>query len=437
MSEVIQRIDPLKFEAALLAESGEDLNNTAWGQLYGALVNQLGVSPMNFQMLYPFMVWDWKVEPKGFTSASQYNFQSTLPQWSAVGAYTSAGRTFHQGYQAFLNAIDPATDDPKLQQELAMQWNNLQLAINDLETVSAQAKVVYADEVGPSNDPPYSQWLGTPSGLPFKTRIEAASKKMMDEQLKYDQLVDRTQSQALKVAQALFADQQFYTKLDDPGLKDFPAQPAYSVDQTSAQWVQKAVRGDVPSGELVWTTGDASFDYRRTWAGGSASVGRIFWSVNVNGSWERLEQLEKDKTTSIQMTIKGWDQISMRPQGWYDSGFLMNHRKGKFLPGYSGDKNGSDAYFWGSGGTLSLLKTGMVVAYQPSFTIKMSQSTYDLYREKFQAALGFRIGPFTFGSSGGHETETWNKQVSDRVFSGEMTGTLPVILGININEMPA
>ncbi len=96
------------------ALAASDFDQNPWGLLYRALINSLGASPSNFQLVYPFTTWTWPTQNVGYVSAAQYDFCSTAPQWSAVGAFSSSGDRVNQAYGAFLDVIVAATDDPKL-----------------------------------------------------------------------------------------------------------------------------------------------------------------------------------------------------------------------------------------------------------------------------------------------------------------------------------
>ena len=94
-----------------------NVNDSAWSVLYGALVQQLGLNPQTFQLIYPMTSWNWPTNNAGYTNAAQYDFCATIPQWSAVGAYVSSGATFDADTNepapcpiigALSNALNPA-----------------------------------------------------------------------------------------------------------------------------------------------------------------------------------------------------------------------------------------------------------------------------------------------------------------------------------------
>jgi hypothetical protein len=60
----------------------------------------------------------------------------------------------------------------------------------------------------------------------------------------------------------------------------------------------------------------------------------------------------------------------------------------------------------------------------------MSSSTYQQNYQKFEASGGFRIGPFSFGGSGGHESEYIHSTSGTNTFEGESTSDNPLIIGV-------
>ena len=148
-------LDPLALasEHPLVAPEGIDANDKAWNHLYGAMVDGLNVSPSNFQLIYPFTTWDWPIVPTGYTSAAQWDFCSSVPQFSATGEYTSAGTAFNDSYGSMLNVVSAATTDPKLKADIEQARNMLQLAANNYDTIYKQSVDAYQTETGGTNTP--------------------------------------------------------------------------------------------------------------------------------------------------------------------------------------------------------------------------------------------------------------------------------------------
>jgi hypothetical protein len=421
-------------ENPLASKALIDVNDKAWNHLYGAIIDGLGVLPSNFQLIYPFTTWDWPITPVGFTSAAQWDFCSTVPQFSATGAYTSAGTAFNDSYGAMLNVVKAATTDPQLEADILQARNMLQLATNNYDTIYAQSKLAYVSETGGSNIPPYTEWLGSFSGRSWAVQLESAFLNVQSAQGVYNQLLSETTTPGLKDAQARASNKDFYTKLQDPTLSNFPAVPGYSLGMDATTWLNKVKAGTGgSSGEISFSNSQQEYDYKKTWAGGSASVGNFFWSVNVGGSWERINEFASDSSLKVTVKFKAWDQISIQAGRWYNGAFVTGIAEGPFIRGYSPYGGGGDKAVWGEDGIMSVQKVGMVVCYKPSFDISVSESTFNSFSEKWNVSAGVRIGPFSFSGGGGSSSSGWKADKATKTFSGTTTAETALIMGTNIN----
>lgn len=361
-----------------------------------------------------------------------------MPQWSAVGAYVSSGDRFNQAYEQFLNVLVAQTDDPELRAKINTSEGVLTDATNEYTTAYNQAQSVYLDTPdGKQNKPPFTEWLGTPAGKGWQTKIGAAEFKMNQAQLNYNALVAQANTPGLSNAQSQFKNQDFYAKLNDPGLANFPKVPMWSVSQNASAWVDSIKAGQGPAGAVMgFTNRDSSYDFSKTWAGGSLSIEQVFWSVNVSGKWERITEFESDQELQVSIEFEAIDQITIQPADWYNGPFVRSMGDGPFVKGYSKYGGEGDKAVFGEKGFIGLLKAAMFVGYKPTFTIKTSQSSFRSFVEKFKASIGIRIGPFTINADGGIERSQWSYSEAGSTFTGTSTSETPLILGVTIARLP-
>jgi len=408
-------------------------NDKAWGHLYGAMVAGLGVDPSNFQLNYPFVTWDWPVTNVGYTSAAQHDFCSAVPQFSATGAYASAGTEYNDAYGQMLRVVAADTSDPALEAKISQARNVLNLAINDYDITYRQARDAYVRETGGTNVPTFTEWLGSYSGKAWSTQIAAASSTVDAKNRVLVQLLSETTTPGLNDALGRLGNENYYTKLQDPTLATFPAVPAYSLGMDATTWLQKVKAGTGGStGQITFANSHAEYDYKKTWAGGSASVGNFFWSVNVGGSWERIDEFGSDNSLEVGVSFKAWDTISIEAGRWYNGAFVRSVSEGPFIRGYSAGGGDGTKAVWGKDGIMGVQKVGMVVCYKPSFLIKVSSSTFTSFSQKWEVSAGVRIGPFTFNGGGGSTSSGWKADKATSTFSGESTSETALILGTNI-----
>ncbi len=415
-----------------------DYDQTPWSLMYKALTDSLGASPSTFQLIYPFTSWNWPTQTVGFMSGVQYDFCSTSPQWSAVGDYSSSGDRINQSYQEFLNVIVASTENPTLRAKIAVAANALTDATNNYTTAYNQAISAYGDDAEVvDNVPSFTKWLGGPAGKGYQTKISTAEKAMDQSQADYNNLVDQANTPGLSDAQNQFKNQDFYSKLNDPGLSGFPKVPYWSISQNAATWVDRIKAGEGPAGATMgFTNHDSAYDYSKTWAGGSLTIPQVFWQVRVDGKWTRVTEFESDNDLVVSVEFEAIDQIQIQPSGWYNGGFIKSHKEGPYKMGFSAyGGDGTQAVF-GEAGFLGLLKTGMYVGYKPTFTIQTSQSTFSSFQEKFKVSTGLRIGPFNFTAEGGSSKAGWNASAQGKTFTGTSSSDTPLILGLSIAILP-
>lgn len=418
------------------AAAAGDYDQKPWGLLYSALINSLGVTPDTFQLVYPYTKWNWATAQAGYIGSAQYDFCSTVPQWSAVGSYVSSGDRFNDAYQQFLNVILAATDDPKLRQQIRDADQQVTKASNDYDTIYRQAETSYGDKVK-DNDPSFSDWLGSAAGKGWATKLATAETKLLQTQKTYNALVAKANTPGLADAQKQFANEDFYARLESAALQNFPKVPYWAVAQDSAEWVDAVLAGEGPAGATMgFTARDSSYDYKKTWAGGSASVRQWFWEVQVAGKWERVTQFESDSQLEVSLEFEAIDQIQIQPSGWYNGPVVRSLSKGPYTTGYSEFGGGGTKAVFGEKGFFTLLKTGMIVGFKPSFSIRTSKSTFDSFKQKFSAATGLRIGPFVFEAAGGSEQAGWNASASGNSFTGTTTSNQALIIGVSISKLP-
>ena len=411
-------------------------NDSAWSILYGAMINQLGLSPQQFQLLYPMVSWNWPVNTLGFTNAAQYNFCATMPQWSATGAYASSASSFDQAYIQFLNCIAMATTNPALQAKIQAAENALTKASNQLQLTSGMALSTY-DSTVKDNQPTYSEWLGTPAGVGFAVRMAADQVVLEQAQAVVNTLAQQQTTPNLSAALNSAADKNYYTKFQDPTLNAFPLVPSYSLGLSSSDWVQQVLTGGSTGGSLSFANTSATYDYHNTWAKGSASVGNPFFAVQANGGWQEIAEFYTDTSLQVDIKMMAWDMIPITPGRWYSGTTALAN--GPYKHGFAKDAasaTSGETYMFGKGGLLPLLKTGMLVCYQPEITITCSSATYNAFQRNWSAALGLRVGPFCIEGSAGSSALTWSSTGSLGTLKVASRSNVPLIFGVTIAQEP-
>ena len=407
-------------------------DQSAWGILMRALVEGYGVDPKTFQLIYPSQAWNWPVQNAGFISAAQFDTLSSIPQWSAIGKYQSVGERFHQQYKAFLNVISPDTSDAVLRQRIDAAYNDVVDKSNQYIRAIQIAEDAFNGDQS-KGDICFTAWLGTIKGRAYQSQIDSSGKAQFAAQAVYAAVVDESKTPNLTAALESFSNEAYYAKLDSSELS-LPKVPSWGLSEAANVWKDRAQAGNVPGGSIAISNADSSFDYSRSWAGASTKVAGFFWAVEVDGKWERIDAFESDASLSASINFKGLELIGVSAGQWYSG--VKALANGPYKRGFSKDGSSNTTAVFGDEGFLPMLKTGMWVAYQPTFTISVSQSTFSSFKDAFSVATGVRVGPFTFRASGGSEKAGWTASERGLVFEGTSTSEVPEIFGFNVQVLP-
>ncbi|MBB2893957.1 hypothetical protein [Flexivirga oryzae] len=411
------------------------VDDQLFGQTYQQILSSvLGGEKENFQLIYPYLDWWWPTAPSGQIAAPALSLLNSVPQWSAVGQFDPSGATLLNCYQQTLQHVNP-TIPPDQQQAVTNAHNLLVAAQNQYQNDLTARNQAWAQ--AKSSNPPdapalvfadwalQSGWTGT---LAEDTKATAVAQR------NYAQAFGQ---QSPELTQALAAATQpanvtpitaGWTAVNQGDGTLVPA-PAFSMSTSSGQdWVNLLSQGGGNQVTIKVGQGQGSYDFSKSWAGGNASYDAFFWGVDADGSWEKWDLDESDASVSATISLTA-TKVLTAPGAWYNGGYLKTLAGGGSFYSPWTSTGGSSPIF-GEGGLLPLQVVGLVAGYQPSYEITMSANTYTQHYQKYEASAGIRIGPFRFGGSGGHESNTIERADSTTSFKGKSTATYPFLMGI-------
>jgi hypothetical protein len=219
-------------------------------------------------------------------------------------------------------------------------------------------------------------------------------------------------------------------------------QPSFNIGQSGQDWRAQLTNGSQGAFTINLDNSDSTSSLNKSWAGASASYNTFFWGVNGNGGWEKLDLSSDDSSITAEVKAESSVLVNVSPGDWYDGGFLNELAKATQGAGGQGftitspwvanGPKGSSSLF-GENGILTTGIVQLLVAYKPSFKVSMSSAAYQRNYEKFNGGGGFRIGPFNFGGSGGHESNYVHSTSNNNTFEGGSTSENPVILGVVVS----
>ena len=216
-------------------------------------------------------------------------------------------------------------------------------------------------------------------------------------------------------------------------------QPEWKVDTSGRDWRAALSQGSQGAFSIDLNSADSSEQFTHSFAKGSAGYDTFFWGVSGSGGWEKTDIFNQDSSVKVKITVQSSTRVAVNPGDWYPGGFLSELAKAQqgatgqgytiVSPWVAKGGPGSSSLF-GQYGLAGTRVAELLVVYKPSFEITMSANTYQQNKQKFEASGGLRIGPFTFGGSGGHESEFTKNTSTANTFKGGSTSEDPQIIGI-------
>lgn len=430
-------------------------NDNLFNQTYNQIVaGAFGGGQQNFQLLGSPQDFIFGIPQPGQTPSQAYLLANSIPNWSPVGTFGTADATFVSAYKQVLQNVTykPSPSQQNALQELLSQKNE---ANQNLARAQAQANSNYnvakanGGAIFAAQYPTVQDWLNGP-GAAFAADVEKATQQFTDVSNQYNAMYQAAHPKTLENAQTALipptsnpADgvppQGWTIVQDQSGVNRF--EPAFNIGTTGEDIRAKLSTGTIGQFTVNIDASDTTSKITKSWAGAQGGYDAFFWGVEASGGWEKLDIADNDKSLKATVSVKSSTLVQISPdQNWYDSGFMRQLAKGSGPDGTGWVINppwvakgakGSSSLF-GQYGLLSARVSGLLVAYQPSFSLTMSESTYQKNYQKIEAGGGLRIGPFHFGGHGGHESTYTHETNNKDTFTGGSTSTDPLIIGVTV-----
>jgi|SRR5579872_6442958 len=407
-------------------------DETLFGQTYSQILSNVLGGKGNFQLIYPYQDWWWPTAPSGQIAPQTLNLVNAVPQWSAVGQFDPSGATLLGSYQQVLQHVNP-TIPPDQLQAVTNAHTDLIAAQNQEQkdaTARNQAWAVAKANLPADAEPlVWGEWV-TSSG--WAATLTADGVEIAKQQVNYGLVVGQQNSElqnALTAATPPSSSSTIkpgWTTVDQGDGTLVPA-PDFSFG-SGQDWVNLLSQGGGNKVTISVGQGESSYDFSNSWAGGNASTGGFFWGIEASGSWQKWDIDQQDQSVSATITLTT-TTVPVGVGSWYNGSFLKTLEGDKqwFSPWTS---TGGTSPIFGQNGLLPLQIVSLVAGYQPSYEITMQANTYKQYFEHYEASGGIRIGPFRFGGSADHESNTIQRTDSTTTFAGQSTATYPFLMGV-------
>lgn len=427
-------------------------NKNLFDQTYSQILSQIGSQAGNFQLIANPIDFSWPVAATGQESLAAYQIMSMSPKWSPIGAMLPGDSNFFSSYRRVFSIVTVKVS-PEKQNDLRKLLDEVTTAQNQLNQVWVDGNTAYmtakqgGGPVFASKYPDIVTWLSGP-GSTYQEKsdtLTTAVKKLQDQQSNFlaQFAIDPTLAEDFQLMQ---------TPAGDPGATPAPRgwtkvanadgslswQPVFNIATTGQQWRAQLTSGTQGQFTLNLDASKQSSQMDKSWAGGSASYDAVFWSVGGSGSWERITSLGSDSSVTAEIKVQSSALVPVTPGDWYDGGLMKQLARNGSGPGVElvspwvpKGGPGSQSVF-GQYGILSTRVAALLAIYKPSYTINMQSSSFESFQQKIAAGGGLRIGPFSFGGSGGSEKTSYSTSSGRTTLTGQSTSDDPLIIGVSI-----
>lgn len=189
--------------------------------------------------------------------------------------------------------------------------------------------------------------------------------------------------------------------------------------------------GDATNGmatSLEVTRDTTEYNYTEHYAEWGAGSWLDFLAAGLAGNRKTVQSWGLDTGFSVKIEFQDARTIPIKADGWYSG--VNSFKNGPYAAGFSKYKSGANNYFFGPGGSLSRIYTGMVVAYRPKVTLTTWESYSSYLYSAWHDEGGLDFGPLVFGTEESGESTSAKVEQNGATLTLTSTANWPVILGM-------
>lgn len=319
-------------------------NNSFWTLMYQSFEDVLGVSPSNFQLILPFIDWNWEANSPGNTNYKEYKLLNGIPVWNDLGKYQS-GSDFDQAYKTFLYILVFRMDS-SLYQESEEQKVRINLSSERYADILEEARREYKKNM---SEPSFEMWLKNPysEGYVYYEKIMAETKNLNTQDSLYSDCLSQLRDTLLIYSRECFDKLTYRTKVLNKTVSNSLFRPAYASIGDKNEWLKMQ--------------NDNSL--------------HVSWEVKKSSSRMQLIESDSGKEHSLvydslafQMIIEKWGVLSVTPLPWFNEAIIRakGNNSNAYRQGYTPNfEEGSDkGWAFGKGGIISSRITDLLVGYK-------------------------------------------------------------------------
>lgn len=400
---------------------------TLWLQYLQALSEKITLSAGEaLQAIYPFRTWDWggRDPVAGSFSYNEWLTLNVVPSnpYQNANADAAASQTgFDVAYRNWFSML--AIGDLEKDQHYRQLQDQLNGASSKLTTDYGNVKNVWRNQTNGQGDS-LQTWLAEAPQMGYKVQLDEDAANLKSAQDELDDYRSRIAT-PVKAIEDAYANTNYQGNVTDPNSGKMvplrlwatvPSDPyGYVREITDDQFGGDATKGHADSVDVNSNT--TTYSYEKYYAEGGAGAWDDFIGFEAGGSYEQIDWSDFNESYQMQISWQDLTTVDIAPEPWYAGANITTYGRGPYANGFSAFAgSGQPNFFFGPGGALSRVYTGLVVAYRPTIRINASSSFATYLQQKWEAETGIEIGPFLFESEKSGE----RTQATSHVENGEL-----------------
>jgi len=390
------------------------------------------------QAVYPYQPWNWGGENPilGSYSYEQWAALNVVPAVPFLNGNTSPATQsgFDTGYLTWINslAVGDLRNDPhyvELQSQLSEASNT---ALRDWSNV----RNVFMNETRGAG-PTFAAWIAEPAQKGYSTQLNADEATIVGLQTELDEYRERIVTPVKAMVEA-FKNAEYQALATDPNSRKSVSLPVWATSpRTPWEHVQAitnnrfggpAVAGSAQSFALEHSS--SQYSYHEYYGSAEGGLWDDFIGIGAEGSYRKVDWSSFEEEYKIEFRFEDVITVEVSPRQWFAGTNLTNYGSGPYAANHSTYKGGPGTYFFGPGGALSRIYTGLIVAYRPTVTITAGTQFASYLHEEWQAKVGIEIGPFFFGGEASGESTEATAEVNGASLTLASKENWPMIVGM-------
>jgi hypothetical protein len=359
------------------------------------------------QVIYPYTTWDWggKNPVAGSYSYEEWATLNVVPSDPQLNGNSNAGASmsgFDASYATWFNTL--AIGDLAKDTHYQSLQSQLAAAINKSNADNQNINNIWMNQTQGNGS--FAVWLSEQQG--YQATINEDSENITALQTELNTYRGQIEAPLASLTQA-YNNTHYMSYVTDPNTAaqvqlrvwnttSYPNPWAYLMDVTNNTFGGNATKGNGVS--FSFNESAENYEYSQYYSEVGGGGWDDFIVVETGGTFEQIDWSSFSSSYSMTFDFQDMQTVPVTTEGWYSGTYIGDFGNGPYATGFSAFESGNDNYFFGAGGGLSRIYTGLIVGYRPTVTINASEDFSNYVFQKCSEEDGVASGLLAQGLYG-------------------------------------